>query len=157
MPANPWMVKEVEDEGVKFEFLITPKRIIGKKGQVNAIQCLRNELGELDQSGRRKPIPIEGSEFTIKLDTLIIAIGEESDLSFFPKEVETTRNKTVTVFPFTMETTKDGVFAGGDVVSGPASVIEAIVAGKRAAENIDNYLKTKMKSKRDKRIVKVIR
>jgi len=145
MPANPWEIKEAEEEGIKFQFLVAPKRIVGKEGRVTAIECVRMKLGEPDESGRRKPIPVEGSEFLVELDTLILAIGETPNLSFLPKEVEITQENTIAVDPFTMETTKEGIFAGGDVVSGPASVAEAIVAGKRAAESIDRYIKSKVR------------
>jgi len=148
MPANPLKIKETEEDGVKFQFLVAPKRVLGRDGRATAIECVRIELGEPDESGRRRPIPVEGSEFLVELDTLILAIGETPDLSFLPKEVEVTENNTIAVYPFTMETTKEGIFAGGDVVSGPATVIEAIVAGKRAAESIDRYLKSKSRSGR---------
>jgi len=141
MPANPWGVKEAESEGVKISFLVSPRKILGKDGRVTAIECIRMELGEPDETGRRRPIPIEGSEFTTELDTVILAIGETPDLSFLPEEIEISGENTILVDPVTMETNLPGVFAGGDVVSGPATVIEAIVAGKRAALSIDRYLK----------------
>jgi NADH-quinone oxidoreductase subunit F len=141
MPANPWEVKETEDEGVKIEFLVAPKKILGQNGKASAVECFRMELGELDETGRRKPIPIEDSEFTRETDTVILAIGEAPDLEFLPKEIEFNENGTVWVNPITMETSLPGVFAGGDAVTGPATVIEAIQGGKRAAESIENYLK----------------
>jgi len=140
MPANPWEVKEAQNEGVKIELLVSPRRIVGKSGRVTAIECNRVELGELDETGRRRPIPIEGSTFTTELDTVILAVGEKPDLSFLPDEVEVSENGTIIVDPVTMETSLPGVFAGGDVVLGPATVIEAIAAGKRAALSIDCYL-----------------
>jgi NADPH-dependent glutamate synthase beta subunit-like oxidoreductase len=142
MPANPWEVKEAENEGVKFEFLVAPKKILGENGKVSAVECVRMQLGEPDDTGRRKPIPIEGSAFTRQTDMVILAIGEAPDLAFLPKEVELNEDGTVWTDPVTMETTMRGVFAGGDVVTGPASVIEAIRAGKQAAESIENYLKS---------------
>jgi len=142
MPANPWEVKEAEDEGVKIEFLVAPKKILGENGRVSAVECVRMQLGEPDESGRRKPIPIEGSEFTQETDMVILAIGEIPDLEFLPKEIELSEDGTVWVNPITMETSLQGVFAGGDAVTGPASVIEAIRAGKHAAESIENYLKS---------------
>jgi NADPH-dependent glutamate synthase beta subunit-like oxidoreductase len=141
MPANPWEVREAESDGVKIQFLVTPKRILGKDGQVAAVECVRMRLGEPDESGRRRPIPIEGSEYTTDLDSVILAIGEAPDLSLLPKGMEVAEGNTIAVDPFTMETSLPGVFAGGDAVSGPATVIEAIVAGKRAAVSIDRYLK----------------
>lgn len=140
MPANPWEVKEAQEEGVKIEFLVSPKKIFGKDNRVVGLECIRMELGEPDETGRRKPMPIEGSEFKWECDTVILAIGEEPDLSFLPKEVEVGEEKTILVDPVTMETTKRGVFAGGDVVTGPASVIEAIVAGIRGANAIHQFL-----------------
>ena len=141
MPANPWEAKEAENEGVKISFLASPTKILGEDGQVTAIECVRMELGEPDETGRRRPTPIENSEFTTELDTVILAIGESPDLSFLPEEIEVSEQNTILVDPVTMETNLRGVFAGGDVVSGPATVIEAIAAGKRAALSIDRYLK----------------
>jgi len=141
MPANPWEIKEAEDEGVKIEFLVAPKKILGENGKVSGIECVRMQLGELDESGRRRPIPIEGSAFTQKVDMVILAIGEAPDLGFLPKEIELNEDGTIWVNPITMETSMQSVFAGGDAVTGPATVIEAICAGKRAAESIENYLK----------------
>ncbi|MGQ9641599.1 MAG: FAD-dependent oxidoreductase [Candidatus Bathycorpusculaceae bacterium] len=142
MPANPWEIKEAEDEGLKIEFLVAPKRFLGKDGKVSSIEFVRMQLGELDESGRRKPVPIEGSEFTMEADMVILAIGETPNLTFLPKEVELNEDGTVWVDPITMETSLQGVFAGGDAVTGPATVIEAIKAGKRAAESIENYLES---------------
>ncbi|MEM3627446.1 MAG: FAD-dependent oxidoreductase [Candidatus Bathyarchaeia archaeon] len=141
MPANPWEVKEAEEEGVKIEFMASPKRILGENERVSAIECVRMQLGEPDESGRRKPIPIKDSEFIRKTDMVILAIGEAPDTEFLPKEIELNEDGTVWVNPITMETSLQGVFAGGDVATGPASVIEAIRAGKRAAESIEKYLK----------------
>jgi NADPH-dependent glutamate synthase beta subunit-like oxidoreductase len=140
MPANPWDIKEAEEEGVKFDFLVAPNRMLGKDGRVVAIECMRMELGGLDESGRRHPIPVEDSKFQKELDTVILAIGETPDLSFLPEEIQITENNTIAVDPFTLQTNIPDVFAGGDVVLGPATVIEAIVAGKRAAVSIDRYL-----------------
>jgi len=140
MPANPWEVKEAEEEGVKFEFLVAPKRILGENGKVSAIECTQMQLGEPDETGRRRPIPIEGSEFTRETDMVILAIGEVPDLEFLPKEMELNEDGTIWINPMTMETSLKGVFAGGDAVTGPASVIEAIRDGRRAAESIENYL-----------------
>jgi NADPH-dependent glutamate synthase beta subunit-like oxidoreductase len=142
MPANPWEVKEAEDDGVKIEFLVAPQKILGKNGKVSAIECIRMQLGEPDETGRRKPIPIEGSEFTRETEMVILAIGEAPNLEFLPKEIEVNEDGTVWVNPITMETSLQGVFAGGDVVTGPATVIEAIRDGKCAAESVENYLKS---------------
>ncbi|UCH31172.1 MAG: FAD-dependent oxidoreductase [Candidatus Bathyarchaeota archaeon] len=140
MPANPLEVEEAERSGVEIHFLLTPRKILGKNKQVVGAECIRMKLGSPDESGRRRPIPIEGSEFTIELDTAIIAIGESPDTSFLPNEIKVTEWNTIEVDPITLETSLPGVFAGGDVVSGPASVVEAIDAGKRAAISINRYL-----------------
>ena len=142
MPANPWEVKEAQNEGVKIEFLVSPKSFLGNGGKVSAVEFVRMQLGGLDETGRRKPIPIEGSEFVKEADVVILAIGEVPDLSFLPKEVELNEDGTIWVNPLTMETTLKGVFAGGDAVTGPASIIEAIFSGKIAAASIDCYLKS---------------
>lgn len=142
MPANLWEVKEAQDQGVKIEFLVSPKRVLGEKGKVSGVECVRTQLGEPDETGRRRAIPIEDSEFKRETDMVILAIGESPDLDFLPKEIELNENGTVWVNPVTLETSLQGVFAGGDAVHGPASVIEAIRDGKRAAGSIENYLKS---------------
>jgi len=141
MPANPWEVKGAESEGLKIRFLVSPTKILGEDGQATAVECVRIELGEPDETGRRRPTPIEDSEFTTELDTVILAIGESPDLSFLSEEIAVSEQNTILVDPVTMMTNFPGVFAGGDVVSGPATVIEAIAAGKRAALSIHRYLK----------------
>ncbi|MBS7633296.1 FAD-dependent oxidoreductase [Candidatus Bathyarchaeota archaeon] len=141
MPAIPWEIKEAEEAGVKIELLTAPKRILGENGRVKAIECIRMRLDEPDESGRRKPIPIEGSEFAVETDMVIFATGETPDLGFLPSQVELNEDGTIWVNPLTMETSLQGVFAGGDVVTGPATVIEAIRAGKCAARSIDSYLR----------------
>ena len=141
MPANPYEIKEAEHEGVRINYLIVPKRILGQGGRVTALECVKMALGEPDETGRRAPKPIEGSEFNVPIDSVIMAIGEAPDLSFVPKDVEVNEDNTVAVEPFTVITSQPGVFAGGDCVSGPASVVEAILAGKKAADSIDEYLR----------------
>ncbi|MCL4459896.1 MAG: NAD(P)-binding protein [Chloroflexi bacterium] len=140
MPALREEVVEAVKEGVQFHILAAPTKVLGQNGKVVGIECLRMALGEIDESGRRRPIPIPGSEFTLGMDTLIIAIGQSPDLSFLDMDLATTPQGTITVDPQTLATNVPGIFAGGDVVSGPATVIEAIAAGKRAAESIDRYL-----------------
>lgn len=143
MPAYPDEVEAALEEGVKIEFLTAPTWVRTKDGKISGVQCQRMKLGEKDESGRPKPVPIEGSEFLVDADTLILALSEraytpylkDSDgLSLSPKW------GTIIVDPATMATTRPGVFAGGDVVTGPSSVIDAIAAGKAAAEAIDHYL-----------------
>jgi len=143
MPANPYEVKEAEEEGVKIQFLVAPKRVLGQNGSVKGLECVKMALGEPDETGRRTPKPIEGSEFTVPADTVVLAIGEAPDLTFLPKEVEVEEGNTILVEPFSTTTSQPGVFAGGDCVSGPATFVEAILAGKKAAEEIDQYLKNR--------------
>ena len=141
MPANPDDVEMAEEEGVKFHLLVNPKRFTGEDGRITGVECLRMELGEPDESGRRRPIPIEGSEFLMEMDTVILAIGQIPDTSSIPEGIETTRWETISADEITLETSRPGVFAGGDIVDGPSTVIEAIGSGKRAAESIDRYLR----------------
>jgi len=138
MPASPEEVEAALEEGVRFEFLVAPTAVEDAAGRV-ALRCTRMELGEPDASGRRRPVPIPGSEFTREFDTVIAAIGQVCEVppSF---GLELGRGGTIVADPETLQTSRPGVFAGGDVVSGPASVIEAIAAGRRAAESIDRYL-----------------
>jgi heterodisulfide reductase subunit A-like polyferredoxin len=141
MPAFSLEAKEAENEGIEFQFLVAPKKILGENGKVTALECIRMELGEPDESGRRRPIPITGSEFVINLDAVIPAIGEAPDVSLLPTGAKVTGRKTIECEPLTLETSLPGIFAGGDVVSGPATVVDAIAAGKRAAVSIDRYLR----------------
>jgi NADPH-dependent glutamate synthase beta subunit-like oxidoreductase len=142
MPAHREEVEAAEAEGVKIHYLAAPTKIIGKSGKVTGVESLRTELGEPDGSGRRRPVPVKGSEFVIDADTVISAIGEVPELSFLDTEkFKTTSNGTIEVNLHTLATSIVGIFAGGDVVSGPATVIEAIAAGKKAAISIDKYLR----------------
>jgi len=143
MPASKEEVDEAEHEGVRINYLAAPIRVLGKGGRVSGLECIRTELGEPDVTGRRRPIPIQGSEFVISADVIIPAIGQEPDLSFLGEEsgVKASKWNFIEVDPDTLQTNVRGIFAGGDVVSGPASVIEAIAAGQKAAVVIDNYLR----------------
>jgi len=138
MPAYEHEVEDALTEGIELLYLTNPIRIIPDKNKLK-VECIKMELGEPDASGRRRPIPIQGSEFIIELDRLIIGIGQKTDI---PKEfnVEIDKKGSVIVKEETLETSRLGVFAGGDLVSGPASVIEAIQAGRIAASSIDKYL-----------------
>ncbi len=142
MPAIPWEVKEAEAEGVRIEFLVSPKRIIGEGGRVTGVECIRMELGEPDASGRRKALKITGSEFVRQADMVVLAIGEMPDLEFLPKEIDVNDDGTISTNLLTFETSQKGVFAAGDAVTGPATVIEAILGGKRAAVSIREYLRS---------------
>lgn len=141
MPAHLQGVEDAKLEGVKLQFLTAPKRILGKDGRVVGIECIKTALGPPDESGRRRPIPVEGSEFVIPVDSVLLAIGMLPDVSFLPGEIEVGRGDRVAVDDVTLETKMPGIFAGGDAVSGPASVIEAIAAGKKAAVSIDRYVR----------------
>jgi len=138
MPANAEEVRAALDEVVKILFLAAPTRIARKDGAL-AMRCQRMELGEPDASGRRRPVPVKNSEFDLEFDTIIAAIGQTPEIpdSF---ELDIVGGGRVKVNSETLATSIKGVFAGGDVVSGPASVIEAIAAGRRAAVSIDKYL-----------------
>jgi len=143
MPAFKEEVDAMVEEGIALEFLTAPKRVLTENGKLSGLECIRMELGEPDESGRRRPIPVEGSEFVIELDTLLVAIGEDSDFGF-PADrhgIEVTRKGAAVVSPETLTTSVPGVFAGGDVVTGPNTVIEAMAHGKLAAEMIDKYIR----------------
>jgi len=144
MPANEHEVDAAIEEGVNVQFLVAPKQVLGENGKLTGVQCLRMKLGEPDSSGRRRPVPIEGSEFVVSLDTLIPAISQTVDFGFVEGEQPLKTNKwgTIETDEF-MHTNLDGVFAGGDVVTGPDTVIEAIAAGKNVALYIDQYLSGK--------------
>jgi NADH-quinone oxidoreductase subunit F len=142
MPAYEEEIEDALEEGIEIQYLVTPIKILNENGKVTGVECIRMELGEMDESGRRSPIPISGSEFSLKFDTIIPAIGERPDTSFIHEkdEIKLSRWDTITADEETGVTGRKNVFAGGDVVTGPSSVVKAIGAGKRAAESIDNYL-----------------
>ncbi|MFA7464635.1 MAG: NADH-ubiquinone oxidoreductase-F iron-sulfur binding region domain-containing protein [Syntrophales bacterium] len=146
MPAAEEEIVAAEHEGVKIEYLVAPKSVIGKDGKAVGISCRRMKLGEFDASGRRRPVPVEGSDFTLSVDAVIAAIGQAPDLSFVPKESGVTVNKWSC---FDLKglgksmTTSEKYFAGGDAVTGPDTVIRAIAAGHQAAEDIDAAIRTK--------------
>ncbi len=152
LPARREEVEHAEEEGVEFRLLNNPVEIIGysnpddrrdpKNGFVKAIKCIKMELGEPDERGRRRPVPIEGSEFVLDVDTVIISIGTSPNplIKSTTKGLEVNKRGGIVVEEGTGATTKDGVFAGGDAVTGAATVISAMGAGKKAADAIDKYL-----------------
>jgi heterodisulfide reductase subunit A-like polyferredoxin len=141
MPAIESEVEGAEEEGIKFDFLVAPVRILGKGGKITGIECQKMKLGEPDKSGRPRPVPIEGSEFTIEVDTVIPAVSQEPDVeSMNEKGLTVTKWKTLEVNPGNLSTNIKGVFAGGDAVSGPASAVEAFAAGNKAATYIERFL-----------------
>jgi NADPH-dependent glutamate synthase beta subunit-like oxidoreductase/coenzyme F420-reducing hydrogenase delta subunit/NAD-dependent dihydropyrimidine dehydrogenase PreA subunit len=138
MPADPAEQEQTLQEGVHIQFLVTPTRIERQDGRLK-VTCVRMELGEPDASGRRRPVPVEGSEFYEEFDTVITAIGQAPQT---PGDfrVQIGRGSTIQVDPITLSTNRIGVFAGGDAVTGPATVVEALAAGRLAASRIDDYL-----------------
>ncbi len=138
MPAQAEEVAAAEEEGVKIHFLVNPSEVIGVKDKVVGVRCQRMRLGVFDASGRRRPEPIEGSEFVLDVDMLIAAVGQVPDCSFLPKDIPVTKGNTIEVNGGgETQTPVAGVFAGGDAVTGAATVIKAIAAGKEAARQID--------------------
>ncbi len=141
MPALSEEVDAAIEEGVKLEALVSPQRIESKDGKLIGIVCNRNKLGELDAAGRRNPVPIPDSNFEVRLDTLIITIGDVPDIDFISRMgIDVTEKGTVKYDRDTLTTSKAGVFAGGDVTTGPNTVVRAIAAGKKAAVMIERYL-----------------
>ncbi len=141
MPAYVEEIEAAEEEGVKLRILTNPVKFLGKNGKLAAAECIKMELGEPDESGRRRPIPVEGSEFTIDADRVILAIGQEPYSEPLAAEgLKVNRNGTIWVDPETLQTNLEGVFAGGDATKGPASIVEAIGLGRQAAEYISHYL-----------------
>lgn len=144
MPARVEEVKHAEEEGIEFHFLTTPTRYIGdEQGRVRAMECLRMELGEPDASGRRKPVPVEGSEFVMEIDLAVVAIGQSPNplMAQTTPELRVGKWGNLEVDWSTMATTLPGVYAGGDIVRGGATVILAMGDGRLAAREIDAYLK----------------
>lgn len=144
MPALPEEIDEAEFEGVPIEFLVSPVRVVGdERGRVVALECVRMKLGEPDHSGRRRPIPIAGSEFSLEVDMVVPAIGQSPNLSFLGEEhsFSITREGTFNIDRVSYMTNRPGVFAAGDAITQPVSVIDAIGSAKQAAAGIDAYLR----------------
>jgi NADH-quinone oxidoreductase subunit F len=142
MPAIKSEIEEALTEGIDIQFLAAPVNVISSNGKLEAIECIRMELGEMDQTGRRRPVPVEGSEFRVEVDTLILAISQQPDLSLLDgNHLNISKWNTLEVDPETLSTNIEGIFAGGDVVMGPNTVTEAMAHGKTAAQMIDKYIK----------------
>jgi heterodisulfide reductase subunit A-like polyferredoxin len=143
MPANEWEIDEALEEGVQLEILTQPVEVLSDNGSISAVRCIRMRLGEPDASGRRRPIPIEGSEFEVPCDALVAAIAQAPEISILDPDhgLEITRWGTFKVNPQTLETNRAGIFAGGDAAAGPGALIEGIAAGRRGALSIDRYLR----------------
>jgi formate dehydrogenase major subunit len=142
MPANPWEVEEAEEEGVEFRLLAAPIRCEGDTC-VETLVCQPMELGPPDESGRRSPVPVDCEPFSLEADVVIAAVGQQPDFSPFTVDPALALNKWgyLECDPRTFMTSKPGVFVGGDAVTGGASVIEAIYAGKQVAKYMDRFLK----------------
>ena len=143
MPVDPNELEQVEEEGIKIHYLTSPIRVLSEDGiKVSGVRCIRNRLGDPDQDGRRRPIPIDGSEFDIDVDLLIPAVSQSPDISFLPEEIglEISKWDRLAVNPETFETNVRGIFAGGDFVTGPRDVIRVIADGRKAALSIHAYL-----------------
>ena len=143
MPVSDAEYDEALAEGVKIQFLAAPTRIVSANWKVAGLQCTQMRLGEPDAGGRRRPLPVPGSEFFVEADTVFAAVGQAPDLSFLPPHsaLERTRWETLVVDKNSLASNVPGIFAGGDFVFGPDMVIEAIAAGRRGALAIDKYLK----------------
>jgi NADH-quinone oxidoreductase subunit F len=143
MPAIKSEIAEAILEGVDIQFLVVPTRVLSTGRKLEAIECARTELGNADESGRRTPIPIPGSEFRMEVDSLILAVSQDSDLSFAAEQhdLSISARNSLEVDPETLQTTRKGIFAGGDVVTGPNTVTGAMAQGKIAAQMIDKYIR----------------
>ncbi|MFX1560099.1 MAG: FAD-dependent oxidoreductase [Promethearchaeota archaeon] len=141
IPAIPGEVEDAKEEGVKFMLLTTPVEILSRKGKLVGVRCVKMRLGEPDHSGRRRPVPIQNSEFTMAVDTMIVAIGQSTDQKGVQTELSCSEWATIKADPITLETNVPGVFAGGDVVLGPLTVVKAVGHGKEAAISIDRYIR----------------
>ena len=141
MPARDEELEAAKREGVKIEYLVAPAEILSENGKVTGIRCTRMELGEPDDTGRRRPVPIPGSEFDLKADMVIPAIGQVPGLSFLENSgINISARGSIEVDPVTLETSRKGVFAGGDCQTGPSIAVEAVAGGARAAESIVRYI-----------------
>lgn len=148
MPARLEEIENAEEEGIRFKLLTNPTKFLSDQyGCVKGMECIQMRLGEPDDSGRRRPIPIKGSEFVIDVDTVIVAVGQAPNplIQRTTKGLQTTRWGTIVVDEKTGKTSINGVYAGGDIVSGAATVISAMGAGKKAARSIHKYLKKEKK------------
>ncbi|MBW2038577.1 MAG: FAD-dependent oxidoreductase [Deltaproteobacteria bacterium] len=159
MPADEEEIHGADEEMVKFEYLCAPTKVIAKGEKVVGVECIRMELGEPDESGRRRPVPIKGSEFVVDTDILIPAIGQRVDLSFLEEKdgVQTTKWSTVVANDETLGTSQAGIFSAGDCVSGPDVLVRAAGNSRLAAEMIDLYLKgEKVEASDDERLERLM-
>ncbi len=143
MPAHGWEVQAALDEGIELRELRAPVRFLGEEGRLSAVEWISMKLGEPDAGGRRRPVPVKGSERTLPTDVVVLAVGLRPSTRPFADEIERNLDETVKVDPETLATSVPSVFAGGDDVTGPSMIIEAIAQGKRAAFSIERYLEGK--------------
>jgi NADPH-dependent glutamate synthase beta subunit-like oxidoreductase len=142
MPADREEIKDALREGIKIEFLAAPKKMLVAGDKVKGLECMRTELQEADQSGRRRPVPVEGSEFVIEASTIISAVGQQPDYEPVLSGLAS-GSKTLSIDRETLQANVDGVFAAGDFVTGASTVVEAMASGKKAAQAVDLYLEAK--------------
>jgi formate dehydrogenase beta subunit len=143
MPADRVEIEESKEEGISFHTLVNPVKIIAQNGRVTGVECVRMTLGEPDASGRRRPIPEEGSNFVIDCDAVVPAIGQACEINTFAiPDMKVARNNTLVVDPVTMRSSDPRIFGGGDCVTGPSTLIAALAAGRRAARHIVQYIET---------------
>ena len=143
MPAMEGEIIEAENEGIEIQYMVSPVSALGDDGEVTGIQLTKMEPGEPDSSGRRRPIPVTGSEFNVDADMIILATGQTAEISFLEEDgkIRCSNSGNIIVNEVTLESNVSGIFAGGDAVTGPKTVIEALAAGKKAAISIDRYIK----------------
>lgn len=156
MPAYEEEIEGAREEGIDMSFLTAPVCIKSEKGKITGFECIKTELGPMDESGRRRPVPVKGSEFIIPCDAVIPAIGQKIDVAWTREEpdFELTTKNTLKVNPDTLQTSIPDVFAAGDAVTGPATAIEAVAAGHRAVESIHEYISENFDEYADKLQVK---
>jgi len=143
MPADRVEIAESKEEGVVFHPLISPVRIIAENGKVTGLECVRMSLGAPDASGRRKPVPQDGSNFVMECDAIVPAIGQSCEVdTFVPEGVNVNNWRTLVANPLTMRTSVPNIFGGGDCVTGPSTLVAALAAGRRAARSIAQYIET---------------
>jgi pyruvate/2-oxoglutarate dehydrogenase complex dihydrolipoamide dehydrogenase (E3) component len=138
MPAQLEEVVGAEAEGVEMDFLVNPLKVVGKAGKVSGLHCIKTELADFDDSGRRRPVPVTGSEYTIRASSVIYCLGQKLSLGLTAGKLNLDKRGHIAVDPRTMATSDTGVFAGGDAVN-PSTVIESVAQGRSAAISIDRY------------------
>jgi hypothetical protein len=138
MPAQLEELVGAEEEGVEMDFLVNPLQVVGKAGKVSGLHCIRTDLADFDDSGRRRPVPVEGSEFTIRASAVIYCLGQKLSLGLTGGRLDLDKRGHIAVNKRTMATSVPGVFAGGDAVN-PSTVIESVAQGRQAAKSIDRF------------------